>query len=165
MSWTAQDLQKKGYAQIDGGNYEPIKNHVAKKVEKIDTMLSTGNKKIKNATKIEVDGVNFDSKLEKYMYDLLRGAGIDFEFQKVYQLQEPFKYDGAHVRAINKIVDFYLPGKNMIIDTKGYSNDVSPMKHKMLKHVLKNNGLEMPIEMPKNKKECDVLLNKLLFTK
>ena len=38
-----------------------------------------GNQKIRNARKIERDGVKFDSRLEMYMYDLLTMAGIRFE--------------------------------------------------------------------------------------
>ena len=34
------------------------------------------NRKIKNARKVERDGIRFDSRLELFMYDLLKMAGI-----------------------------------------------------------------------------------------
>lgn len=122
------------------------------------------NKKIRNAKKSIIDGVQFDSDLEAYMYRLLTGAKINFEFQKTFTLQEKFRYRDENIRAIVKIVDFYLPTRNMIIETKGYASDVSPIKHKMLKKALKLNYLIEPeVIMPKNKRECDLLLNKLLY--
>lgn len=124
------------------------------------------NSKVKNATKIEEAGVKFDSKLEKYMYDLLRGAQIDFEFQKVYVLQEKFRYRDGAVRAITLTVDFWLPTRNMIIDTKGFQTQQGAMRWKMLKSYLKNIEDRQPeIILPSTKKECDLLLNRLLYDK
>ena len=123
----------------------------------------SSNRKVKNAVKSVVDGVSFDSRLEKTMYDLLAGAGIKFEFQKVFVLQDSFRYRGEAIRAIKCIVDFYLPDRDLIIDTKGYANDVSPIKYKMLKRFLVDRGLSYNIIMPKNKRECKLTLNKLLF--
>lgn len=125
----------------------------------------TGNKKIKNATRSTNDaGISFDSNLERYMYGLLIASKIDFEFQKTFELQGKFKYRDEAIRGISKVVDFYLPTRNIIIDTKGYENDISPMKHKMLKSVLKHlHDMQPEIIMPRNKKECDTLLNKLLY--
>lgn len=136
------------------------------RIAKTYNLVQASNQKVKNATKIEVDGVKFDSKLEKYMYDLLKGAQIDFEFQKVFVLQPKFKYRTENVRAIFKVVDFYLESRSIIIDTKGFSNDVSPMKHKMLKFALMNDYVIQPdIIMPKDKQECNLLLNRLLYDK
>lgn len=130
------------------------------------------NAKIKNATKsVNDDGVKFDSKLERYFYDLLKGAGIDFEFQKKYILQEKFKYGTETVRQITLTIDMWIESKNMIIDTKGLSTQQSVIKYKILKRKLfeaKEAGLsfELPtIEVPQNKKECDLLLNRILYDK
>lgn len=124
----------------------------------------SANKKVLNATKTEVDGIIFDSKLEAYMYTLLRGAGMTFEMQKEFVLQKAFRYNGEAVRAIKSYVDFYLPNRNVLIDCKGYANDVAPMKFKMLKSYLKHIEDRQPtIEMPKNKQECDLLLNRLMY--
>ena len=45
-----------------------------------------GNRKVLNATKTEENGVIFDSRLERYMHDLLKSHGIGFLFQKRYTL-------------------------------------------------------------------------------
>jgi len=113
------------------------------------------NAKIKNATKLVVDGVKFDSRLEYYMYTLLKEAGIEFEFQKTFILQPKFRYRTENVRAICKIVDFHLESRNIILETKGFANDVSPIKHKMLKFALLNEyGISPNVVMVKNKQEC-----------
>lgn len=163
---TFSDWAKKGYAMVDGEMKKIVPD---KKVHKITPDLNSFNgAKIKNAVKSEVDGVKFDSNIEKYMHGLLRGAGIDFEFQKKYLLQEKFIYNGEAVRAITLTVDFFLRGKNMIIDTKGYANDRAPLKYKMLKKYFslsyEVNGPLLPtIELPSNKSECETLLNRILY--
>lgn len=181
VPYTIEQLKKLGLVE-NNGVYVTVKSLVAKgKISKIDlTSHSIApykredevwikpkvNQKVRNATKIEENGLKFDSRLEKYLYDLLKGAQIDFEFQKVYILQEKFRYGLEAVRAITLTVDFFIPSKNMICDTKGWSNDVSPLKYKMLKNLLwaECNGLNLPkIEMPRNKSECDLLLNKILY--
>lgn len=124
------------------------------------------NKKIKGATKVEYAGITFDSRLELTMYGLLQGAGIDFEFQKVYELQKKFRYNGAAVRAISLTVDFWLPGFNKIIDTKGIQTQQGAIRYKMLKSILKHiYDMQPEIEMPSNTKECTLLLNRLLYDK
>ena len=70
--------------------------------------ITIGNRKVLNATKTEENGVIFDSRLERYMHDLLKSHGIGFLFQKRYTLQEPFTYNGENVRAITYTMDFLL---------------------------------------------------------
>ena len=128
--------------------------------------IKAGNKKIRNATKVEADGVKFDSQLEKYLYDLLKGAGIAFEFQKTYVLQEKFRYAGKAIRSVTLTVDFFLPGHGLIIDSKGFQTQQGAMRWKMLKHVLKHqHNVEPRIELPSTKKECELLINRLKFDK
>lgn len=164
---TLSDWAKQGMV-LTGNNLVKSEKLLDKNPKKIGNLLP-GNAKVKNTTKVQADGLVFDSKLEYFMYGLLKGAGIEFEFQKVYLLQERFRYGSEAIRAITSRVDFYLPGRNMIIDTKGYANDVAPLKYKMLKALLvnhfENDYIEVlpKIEMPKNKKECQLLLNRLLF--
>ncbi|MFQ8806189.1 MAG: DUF1064 domain-containing protein [Alistipes indistinctus] len=101
-----------------------------------------GNRKIRNARKIERDGVKFDSRLEMYMYDLLTMAGIRFEFQKRYCVQEGFRYRGAAIRPVTYTVDFFLPEHDTVIDTKGYRTQQGDLRIKMLKRLL--SGGEFP---------------------
>ena len=65
-----------------------------------------GNRKIRNATRNERDGVAFASKLERYLYDLLTLHGIGFEFQKRYLLQEGFRYCDRAIRPVTYTADF-----------------------------------------------------------
>lgn len=186
---TFSDWAKLGYIEVDG-KLVKAKSVAAKKVEKIklppdfvifsnigtidangkiEPIFPKPNAKIKNATKsVNSEGIKFDSNLEKYMYGLLRGAGIDFQFQKEYLLQEKFRYGTEAIRAISLTVDFYLPGKNMIIDTKGMQTQQGAIRWKLLKLQLVNKNIEFElpipkIEMPSNKTECETLLNRILY--
>ena len=177
MGWSAEDIKKKGLVEV-GGVYVKVNSLVSKKVEKQPDLLEQGrNKKIMNAKKSTNDaGVHFDSLLEQHMYDLLQGAGIDFEFQKVYELQPKFKYNGKTARAVKMIVDFWVDSHNLIIDTKGFATAISTLKYKMLmnKFIIDRFGMyevyrgarPLPkIEMPRTKDECNLLLNRILFDK
>jgi len=187
LKWSAKDFKDKGLIEVNG-QYVTAKSQVAKgKVEKLPNLLERAiplvkditdaqfkmqvaitkakpNSKVKNATKTIVDEIKFDSKLESTMYGLLRGAGVTFDMQKVYILQPKFKFNGEAIRAIKSVVDFYLLDFDTIVDTKGYANDVSPIKYKMLKYFFFTNGLKTKIEMPKNEKECELLINRLKYT-
>ena len=90
--------------------------------------------------KIEVNGVKFDSKLEFYCYNQLNLLGFEFEFQETTILIDKFRYNGAGIRAITLTVDFVLniDGKVIYIDTKGFATEVSKIKYKMLKNLLKD---------------------------
>lgn len=87
-----------------------------------------------------VDGVKFDSKLELHCHNLLKMFKIDFEFQKPITIIEKFKYDGKWIRETTVVVDFVVKdGDNTIyIDTKGFATEVSKIKYKMLKYMLKD---------------------------
>jgi len=126
------------------------------------------NKKVMGAVKQEQGGIAFASKLELYAYNLFKATGIQFEFQKTIELQKMFKYNGETIRSIKSIVDFYLPKHNIIVDTKGFSTDVSKIKFKVLKYVLLSNPDLMgcpEIVLPKNKEEVESLVNRILHGK
>jgi hypothetical protein len=90
--------------------------------------------------KIEVDGVKFDSKLEMKCYNLLKEMGFSFEFQKQITLVDKFRYNKEAIRAITIVVDFVLDhdGHTIYIDTKGFATEVSKIKYKMLRYILKD---------------------------
>jgi hypothetical protein len=90
--------------------------------------------------KIEVDGVKFDSKLEMKCYNLLKEMEFSFEFQKKITLVDKFRYNKEAIRAITIVVDFVLDhdGKIIYIDTKGFATEVSKIKYKMLRYMLKD---------------------------
>lgn len=120
-----------------------------------------GNRKVLNATKTEENGVIFDSRLERYMHDLLKSHGIGFLFQKRYTLQEPFTYNGENVRAITYTLDFYLPDYDMAIDTKGMATQQGKLRIKMLKRLFADLGRTTTIELPRTKDECAALVARL----
>ncbi len=122
----------------------------------------SGNRKVLNATKIEHNGITFDSKVEKYMFDLLRLAKIPFEFQKKYFLQENFRYNGKAIRPITYTPDFYLPLQNCIIDTKGVKTQQGTLRLKMLMRRLKESNEAPEIFIPQNPAECDKLIGELI---
>ena len=85
-------------------------------------------------TKIVVDGVKFDSKLEMYCYDVLTQMEFDFEFQKKIILIDSFKYNKKAIRPITLIVDFVInhEGIEHYVDIKGFATDVSKIKYKIV---------------------------------
>lgn len=165
--WSPEDLKKKGLVE-NNGVYVPVKSLVATgKVEKIEpgVLIQKGGK-MKAAIKTEIDGIVFDSRLEGHMYTLLRGSGLSFDRQVEYLLQPDFKYNGETIRSIKIVVDFYINGRHIIIDTKGFMFRDGSIKYKMLKWFFLQRGEVCPtIEMPKDKKECQLLLNRLLYDK
>lgn len=111
--------------------------------------------------KTEIDGIKFDSRLEGFMYTLLRDNKITFELQKKYELQEKFKYNSESIRAITYTVDFYLADYDICIDTKGIATQQGLMRIKMLKRYFYDHGLNTKILLPKNKKKCLELMYNL----
>jgi len=181
LIWSAEDLKKKGLVQNQSGDYVPVKSLVnTGKVEKLPNLLEraleqrsqmvkpAANKKVRNATKSVVDGVSFDSNLEKYLYFELKSAGINFEFQKTFILQPSFRYRGKAIIAMKSICDFWISDHNLILDAKGYANETSPLKYKLLKYKFYKayesgaRKREPPeIIMPKNRKECDEVVARI----
>lgn len=92
-------------------------------------------------TKIVVDGVKFDSKLEMYCYEVLSDLKLDFEFQKKIILIDGFRYNKKAIRPITLTVDFVVTHNDITyyIDIKGFATDVSKLKYKMLRYQLKDN--------------------------
>jgi protein associated with RNAse G/E len=105
--------------------------------------------------KVEKHGLRFDSRLELFFYELCRSENLDFEFQVLYELHPPFKYQGKAVRAMTLTVDFDFQehGKNVIVDTKGFQRNDNKLKWKLLKYGLSEDS-QPHIFLPKNQKEC-----------
>jgi IS4 transposase len=112
------------------------------------------NRKIANATEITVDGVHFQSKLEAKCYTLLKEAGLNFNYEEVtYDLLHSFRpdfdiyevtkgilskkttRDGKNqvIKGITYKPDFVYKDANkiIVIETKGFKNDVYPYKRKI----------------------------------
>lgn len=117
------------------------------------------NKKVLNATETIVDGIKYRSKLESYAASRLKEAGIEVTYEEhVFTLMEKFEFEGEiyephkvknkkqfvqvsnNVRAITYTPDFVNLEKKFIIEVKGYANDVFPIKWKLFKDSIKNQG-------------------------
>ena len=115
------------------------------------------NKKIKNATGISYDNINFKSHLEYHCYKLLQEADIipRYEYCK-YRLIEPKKLTVGTCYAPRKKhltkfqtcreitytpdFDFYYKDIHVYYDAKGKSNDTYPLKKKLFLNYLENIG-------------------------
>jgi len=118
-------------------------------------MKSVENKKIKNATPLEYDGIRFKSKLEVMAYKTLREHGFPVMYEPVkFVIWDGFKptvpfYDkdnGTRLLKPNakKLINVtYTPdlmfpykGKNIIMELKGFENDSYPLKKKLFRAYL-----------------------------
>lgn len=133
------------------------------------------NQKVRNATPIIYDGINFKSKLEAYCYRKLKENNLLFSYEEiVFDLVPSFNFEKDsfelskrkgvktfglqrnHVRAITYTPDFV--GKGWIIETKGNPNDVFPLKWKLFKYYIHNNQLDYDLYMPRNQKQIDEVI-------
>lgn len=113
------------------------------------------NKKVKNATVIEFDGIQFKSKLEYSFYKRLIEAGFNPQYEKItYPLwigikpKVPFYTKDKKSRLLkldmNKLRDmtytpdftFYHNNRLIIIEAKGKENDTYPIKRKLFRGLL-----------------------------
>lgn len=108
------------------------------------------NKKVKNAQVTTYDGINFKSKLEVFCYKKLKEHNIPFEYEKhKFTLFEGFKpsfhcyfpnklgkleLDLTKLRSTTYTPDFV--GDYWIVETKGRSNEVYPVKLKLFRELI-----------------------------
>lgn len=118
------------------------------------------NKKVRNATKIEFDGIKFRSKLEMYTYKKLKEANIFTEYeQHRYELLPAFVFHGKKVRAMTYLPDFV--GKGFVIECKGFANDAFPLRKKLFEFWLSNNAPNMEYYIVRTQKEVDAMIDEL----
>lgn len=117
----------------------------------------TINKKIKNATSTEYDGIKFKSKLEVTIYKALKEKGLNplyektkFILQEGFKLSKPFWCKGLpytnqngenkKVIAITYTPDFEVKYGNstLYIECKGHLNDSYPIKRKLFLNEIDN---------------------------
>ncbi len=96
------------------------------------------NRKIKNAQKKEVDGIVFDSLLEAQVYERLKESGLPFVYQVEFILLEAFTFQGKQIQPWRHRVDFeiIMQDSSLLVEVKGFANDVYPYKLKMLRRFL-----------------------------
>ena len=132
------------------------------------------------AKKVSLDGIQFASGLEKYMYQALKNAKIKAEYEgKTYVLQESFVFEvDSYERQANgkgdlvnrgqkKILNIkYTPdfiSDSFIIECKGRANESFPLRWKMFKKYVNDNLKHVILYKPQNQKECDKVIE--LITK
>ena len=98
------------------------------------------NKKIKNATVTVYNGITFRSKLEAECAKILDTQQVPYQYEPFKIVLLPsFKYLGKTLREWAYHPDFVVYN-NIIIEIKGFPNDVWGYKKKMiLKHIVDHN--------------------------
>lgn len=110
------------------------------------------NKKIKNASPLEYEGIQFKSKLEKMTYQTLKENNFPVEYEPTkfiiwegFRPTVPFYNKDTNTRMLKlenkKIIDIsYTPdfvfihrGYLIIIEAKGIENEVFPLKKKIFR--------------------------------
>lgn len=132
------------------------------------------------AKRTSLDGIDFASGLEKYMYVALKKAkipaiyeGETFELQSSFEL--PFESYECQAngkgefrnRGSKKVLNIkYTPdfvGKHFIIECKGRANESFPLRWKMFKKYIAENKLEpFTLYKPQNQKQCDEVVRIIL---
>ena len=134
------------------------------------------------AKKVSLDGIQFASGLEKYMYQALKNAKIKAEYEgKTYVLQESFAFEvDSYERQANgkgdlvnrgqkKILNIkYTPdfvSDSFIIECKGRANESFPLRWKMFKKYVNDNLKHVILYKPQNQKECDKVIELIIKNK
>jgi len=134
------------------------------------------------AKKKVVDGIEFKSGLEAYMYKALKEAKIKAEYEgvkyeltpsfdfknKVYERQSNGKGEykdrgGKKILKISYTPDF--TGRGFIIECKGRANESFPIRWKLFKKYVSERLRGVTLYKPQNQKECDETVSLILGNK
>ena len=88
---------------------------------------------------------------EENTYTLL--PGFYLEMDSYEPSKQGYKNNTKKIRAVTYTPDFVDPNNKWIIEVKGYSNDVFPIKWKLFKMYLLENEMECTLFLPKNQKQ------------
>lgn len=113
------------------------------------------NKKVINATPTEYNGIKFKSLIEVMVYKTLLQYGFEPQYEPItyiiwsgfrptipfYTRNDKTKQQILNLRKLVDVTytpDFYIEyeGLKIIIEAKGFENDVWPYKFKMFRHLL-----------------------------
>ena len=126
--------------------------------------------------KVTVDGINFASGLEKYMYLALKEANIPADYEgETFVVMEGIDFTTtSYERCANGKGEFkdrgnkkilpikYTPdfiGDGFIIECKGRANESFPLRWKLFKNVVNKHHPHVILYKPQNHKECDETIN------
>lgn len=132
-------------------------------------------KQITRSTKVKEDGIEFASKLELHMYRQLKKAkikslyegktftiikGCDFPMASYEKTKlKKSLHDRGHKKLLGikytpDFIDVQDPPR-FIIETKGNPNESFPIRWKLFKMHLVEEGIETNLFMPRNQKDCE----------
>tara|TARA_R110002072_G_scaffold265586_1_gene424495 strand:- start:601 stop:1041 length:441 start_codon:yes stop_codon:yes gene_type:complete len=135
-----------------------------------------GKKTIQSKKKV-IDGIQFDSTLESYMYTLLKTNKIPNEYEgEKFNLIDSFHFRNSsfertatkpmidrgdkNVRGITYTPDFV--SDKFVIEVKGRANESFPMRWKLFKGLLhKNNDLRV-LYKPQSQSDCREVIEDIL---
>ena len=129
--------------------------------------------------KVTVDGIQFASGLEKYMYLALKEAKIEARYEgETYVLQDSFMFKNKSYekqsngkgefknRGEKKILNIkYTPdfvNPSFIIECKGRAHESFPIRWKMFKKHVKAYLKHVTLYKPQNQKDCDEVIKLIL---
>ena len=129
--------------------------------------------------KVTIDGIQFASGLEKYMYLALKEAKIEARYEgETYVLQDSFVFKNKSYekqsngkgefknRGEKKILNIkYTPdfvSDSFIIECKGRANESFPIRWKMFKNYVKEHLKHVILYKPQNQKDCDEVIRLIL---
>ena len=131
------------------------------------------------AKKISYDGINFASGLERYMYMALKKAKIKADYEgTTFELIPGFEFTNSSIerqsngkgeyreRGCKKILNIkYTPdfvADDFIIECKGRANESFPIRWKLFKKWITDNGDNRVLYKPQNQTECDRTIDMIL---
>ena len=129
--------------------------------------------------KVTYDGIKFASGLERHMYQALKKAKIQSDYEGcTFTLQEGFMFDNESYerqsngkgdmvnRGCKKILPIkYTPdfiGHDFIIECKGRANESFPIRWKMFKKYVNFKMNHVTLYKPQNQKECDKVVELII---
>ena len=134
-------------------------------------VVKTDKRKIKSKKQV-IDGIEFKSKLEAYMYTCLKREKIPTTYEgevytlmggfyfglKSYERQSNAKGDmvdrgNKKIRGITYKPDFV--GDGYIIECKGFANESFSLRWKLFKKHLVGVGLDVLLFKPQKRTECE----------
>lgn len=145
-----------------------------KKATTVKKVTKTLSKKWVNATKITIDGINFDSTRESDMYLLLKSSGLEFEYiggeRAKYPLIDTFNYLGGcferaqkrstEMKDVTKVLgagytpDFRAKDESWFIEVKGRKLGDFNMRWKMFKKAMSHKEPMPMLFMPVTIEDC-----------
>ena len=129
--------------------------------------------------KVTFDGIKFASGLERHMYQALKKAKIQSDYEGcTFTLQEGFMFEvesyerqsngkGDLVnRGCKKVLPIkYTPdfvSSSFIIECKGRANESFPLRWKMFKKYVNHKMKHVTLYKPQNQKECDKVVELII---